>query len=315
MANRFTVVLVLVCVLFGTNVKCSEKKGVGMAPAQFMCDDFKALSNMKWWYDWAANGDKLRKRNNCTDFAQYLPLHVPMTWGNGSTFPNYIIQEVAEYLLGFNEPNHQAQSNLTAQQAFELWPEVITLATGKKLVSPAAAPCGKNCNGDAFEWFDEFFRLCNGNCKLDYLATHVYYCDADRVMNYLLELYNKYNLTIWVTEFACPGETDPAIVLAFMEAILPRLEAADYVFRYAWYISRLINTNMYVKPAVSLLEADSSTLTTLGKFYNNFGEPTTTTSTTTSTTTTTPTTNTPSSNSDRCMRNTCCRNKSSKRRR
>jgi hypothetical protein len=156
-----------------------------------------------------------------------------MSWGNGSTFPNYIVLPQAKYFLGFNEPNHQAQSNLTSRQAAELWPQVEAVATtDRKLVSPAAAPCGKNCQGDnVTAWFSDFFKFCDG-CRVDYLATHVYYCDPDRVMNYLSGLFEDFKLQIWVTEFACPAETDPAIVLEFMKAILPRLEEAPYIFRY-----------------------------------------------------------------------------------
>lgn len=38
-------------------------------------------------------------------------------------------------------------------------------------------------------------------------------------------------------------------------------------FRYAWYISRLLHDDMYVKSAVSLLKRDVSELTELGQYY------------------------------------------------
>ena len=191
------------------------------------------LSTLIFRYDWGANGDKQRRLNNCTDYDAYLDMHVPMSWGNGSTFPNYIILPQAKYFLGFNEPNHRAQSNLTARQAAKLWPQVETVATSARLlVSPAAAPCGKNCQGDnVTAWFTEFFELCVG-CRVDYLATHVYYCDTAKVMKYLSGLYEKFNLEIWVTEFACPNETDTTVVLDFMKAILPIFESTPYIFRY-----------------------------------------------------------------------------------
>ena len=63
-----------------------------------------------------------------------------------------------------------------------------------------------------------------------------------------------------------------------MEDILPKLEAADYVWKYSWYVARYADdegigktnsTDFYLDKANSLLEVDAETpiLTKLGKFY------------------------------------------------
>ena len=52
------------------------------------------------------------------------------------------------------------------------------------------------------------------------------------------DLYNAYNRKIWLTEVACSGTRDPAAIRRYMEELVPRLEAADYVDRYAWFASR-----------------------------------------------------------------------------
>ena len=135
-------------------------------------------------------------------------------------------------ILGFNEPNMYNQANLTARQAAEHWPEIERKSHGAPLVSPSAIQCGgpEWCYGNQFEWFDEFFRLCNG-CRVDYLATHKYTCDANYLMSYLQSLYGRYHKKIWLTEFACPDTTDPNVQLKYMKEILPRLEAAPFVYR------------------------------------------------------------------------------------
>merc|ERR1711892_120541 len=43
---------------------------------------------------------------------------------------------------------------------------------------------------------------------------------------------------IWLTEFAKCCTRNEAEVKTFMKAIIPRLEAAEYVYRYSWFITR-----------------------------------------------------------------------------
>ena len=69
----------------------------------------------------------------------------------------------------------------------------------------------------------------------------------------LEQLSKRYdNKPVWVTEFACPawiGGTfgknglaaqycDASRHEATMRQLLPQLDAADYVFRYSWYLNR-----------------------------------------------------------------------------
>ena len=80
-------------------------------------------------------------------------------------------------------------------------------------MSPSAA------GGKSEEWFEAFFDACASlGCRIDYLATHDYNGDADRVMNRLEDLYNRsvinlelvvqlllvqrFGKKIWLTEFA-----------------------------------------------------------------------------------------------------------------
>ena len=64
-----------------------------------------------------------------------------------------------------------------------------------------------------------------------------------------------------------------------MKNVLPMLEAADSVWKYSWFVSRFNadiyeadNLEWYLDKVNSLLEMDTeiSTLTPLGKYYNEF---------------------------------------------
>ena len=177
------------------------------------------------------NTSYIETNHNCTLPDQYKRSHIPMIWGHKALL-NMNVSVEAPYILGFNEPNHFEQSNLTAQQAALYWRELEAKSHGRPLVSPAASRCTKavGCHGDYIEWFDQFFLHCQG-CRVDYLATHLYTCHPGTVMNDLEQLYQRYGLKIWLTEFACSYSTSTTEELKYMKEILPRLETADFVLR------------------------------------------------------------------------------------
>jgi hypothetical protein len=163
-----------------------------------------------------------------------------MIWGV-YPFNNYTCHHDMQTpaVMGMNEPNHPNQADRTPAEVVAIWPEMEANSNGLPLISPSAARCGSYCAQTELEWWDEFFLLCNGSCNVTYLAVHSYWCNADKVMNYLEMLYNRYNRPIWLTEFACrPNENNrnEGRIKRFMEAILPRLEAADYVIKYCIFL-------------------------------------------------------------------------------
>lgn len=242
----------------------SQKKGLALPPESYRCGDFDVLRGVAWWYDWSENPGY---HNGCG--SQLLANRVPMVWGwrygHQFNFPND-----AQYVLGFNEPNFHAQSNMSPQEAAQHWRELQKHTGNRVLVSPSAAPCGDHnmCNADAAEWFAQFFQACP-DCKVDYLATHGYWCDANIMMHYLEGLWNRFHKQIWVTEFSCPQKHSVAEQINYMRAVLPRLESASYVYRYAWFATRF-HGDGWVPREASLLDQHSSTLTELGRYYMNF---------------------------------------------
>ncbi|CAH1774794.1 unnamed protein product [Owenia fusiformis] len=251
----------LVCLgLTSGESRPSIKKGAALTPSVNFCSDYSPWGeDVTWWYDWG-HWPMYERRNNCTANPEWTPPdhieYVPMQWKWWSrTNVTDRFPSTGSYILGFNEPNHRGQADMTPAEAALVWPEMEAEArrTGKQLVSPAAVPCGSelNCHGDAFEWFNEFFDLCQG-CQVDYLATHFYTCNPDSMMDFLEALWLAYEKPIWLTEFACPGGDSTVRQLNYMAELLPRLEAASFVFRYSWHtfncfsIKRTILTKMYM---------------------------------------------------------------------
>ncbi|MFT3765930.1 MAG: glycoside hydrolase family protein [Minicystis sp.] len=231
--------------------------------------DLTALSKgIGWWYNWAAKPD------SDAVAAAHAGLgveFVPMAWGESSL--SALTAEVpadARYLLGFNEPNFGAQSNLTPAQAAALWPQIEAFAKQHDLaiVSPAVNFCGGTCNvEDPFDWLDQFFAACPG-CKVDYIAMHWYACTDSALTWYLQQYESKYPQPLWLTEFACldASDTSEPAQETYMKAALAILEADPRVVRYAWFTGRSDGN-----PTVDLLGEDGQ-LTPLGQTYVNYPE-------------------------------------------
>jgi hypothetical protein len=207
-----------------------------------------------WWYNWSAQGSG---GNTGIEF-------VPMFWGSGSLSAS--IPGAARYVLGFNEPNFKAQSNLTATQAASYWPTIEAKAGGRPIVSPGMNYCGPaaSCNGtDPYQYLKDFFAACT-DCAVDYVAVHWYNCDLPSLRDYLepgnnLAGFEQFGRPIWLTEFSCDGSASVAQQETYMRAAIPYLEANPKVFRYAWFSADPI-------PSAKLVNADG-TPTPLGKVY------------------------------------------------
>ncbi len=210
----------------GSSALCKRGIASNTAPGAAF---FPAVS---WRYDWALT-------STGTDVGIQF---VPMVWGSGSL--GKAIPAGSKFLLGFNEPNFQAQSNLTPQQAAADWPmvEAAASATGAAIVSPAMNFCGPaaQCNGtDPYQYLKDFFAACP-DCKVDYVAVHWYNCDLPSLQDYLepggsLEGFEQFGKPIWLTEFSCGGSSTVAEQEAYMKAAVPYLEGNPHVFRYSWF--------------------------------------------------------------------------------
>ena len=227
--------------------RLSNKRGMGYGTGgeqqELSIQDFEIIGErMMWFYNWGTSSPESVRgiyQSQSIDFT-------PMLWGRNSSEDNmrqYLDNNPGvKYLLGFNEPTHLNQANLTPQEAAEAWPilEAIADDYNLQLVSPAV---GNSSLYDAWEYLDAFFQACT-DCRVDFIAVHKYGKDVERFKEFIRESY-QYGKPIWVTEWAGNGggggtswpETSD-IHMNYMAETTRWLESEDNVFRYAWFVGR-----------------------------------------------------------------------------
>jgi PKD repeat protein len=225
----------------------------------------KVAEGISWWYNWSSTPDDAIKNYYSSLGVEF----VPMMWNDNYTVANAIAQipAGAKYLLAFNEPNFNVESNMTPAQAAAAWPKIEQIAAARNLqiVSAAAAYCGGSvCIAgytDPVKWHDDFFAACPA-CKVDYIAFHNYESTVGG-LTALVGNMKKYNRPIWVTEFAYWDNDTEANKITYLQNAVSAFENDPDIFRYSWFTGRSTPN-----PSVSLLGADGL-LKPLGTAYIN----------------------------------------------
>jgi len=212
------------------------KKGAALWKQKGVTKSLKD-SGVSWFYDWAPtpNGVKAPKG---VDF-------VPMIWGAASVTKANLAaaKKNGDTLLAFNEPDLGAQSNMTAKQALDLWPQLQK--TKMRLGAPAVA-WGADQDG---EWLDKFMKGARKRgYRVDFIPLHWYGGDfttanaVKQLKAYVQGVHAKYpKKPIWITEYSLinfgagakfPSATNQA---AFVKKSTAMLEKLSYVEHYAWF--------------------------------------------------------------------------------
>lgn len=210
--------------------------------------------NATWRYDWSAGG-------STTSYVEYVPIKQNLGWPGWSDITN---KQYVSHALGYNEPDHVEQSNVTVAQALAEWPNM--LKTGLRVGSPAVT---NNA------WLYEFMDSCKArNYRVDYVAYHAYWGgkSPSSWYNDLKYIHTRTGRPIWITEWNNGAnwttETWPtadkslsaanaAKQLADIKAILNVLDTASFIERYSIY--------NWVQDCRAMVLAD--TLTPAGKYY------------------------------------------------
>ena len=100
-----------------------------------------------------------------------------------------------KHLLGFNEPDHPGQANMSVEEAIRLWP--LLQFTGLRLGSP-------NTTSPTSPWLDEFMaRAARAKLRIDFMTMHSYASpNAASFLAKVRYLHEKFGRPVWVTEFA-----------------------------------------------------------------------------------------------------------------
>ena len=236
---------------------------------------------VRWWYNWG----KEAKDAVQAVYADYGYDFVPMAWGG--RFDDTVIRRFVEdnsnvrYLLGFNEPGHKNQANLTPTQAAAQWPRLQSIADDYNLVlvSPGVnyAPGdvdipGTENDGNPLEYLRAFFNECN-DCRVDHIAIHGYMRNPSNFKEYVRK-FEEFNKPIWITEWASMGDwavqsdrNHPGLEwqMDYLAETTRWLEQTESVYRYAWFVGR--NRYGLNEPPYNSILAEDGVLSPLGGIY------------------------------------------------
>ena len=222
--------------------------------------------NAKWFYTWGS--DIPVGVPEGVDFA-------PMIWGWYGDKTQPALDQIKKQgkegklksLMGFNEPDQHDQSNLTVEKALDAWPKLMEV--GLPLASPG-------CVHPDRQWMIDFMKgVEQRKLRVDYVCVHSYGGpSAGDLLKRLEKVHKMFQRPIWITEFAvgdweaktaAQNRHKPEQVAKFMREVLPMLDAAKFVERYAWFSADQDNSALGTS---ALFDADGK-LTELGEIYHS----------------------------------------------
>jgi len=157
----------------------------GLQYVNEQCD----YTNSTWFYNWGTSTGWTT--NPTAADSAYNQEFVPEKWGSGEATHKLLGLVNTSHLLGYNEPDHSEQSNVSVEKAIEEWPQL--LKTGLRLGSPATTN---------FSWLYEFMSQCNKkNYRVDYVVIHAYWggMSPDEWYARLKEVHERTGRPIWMS--------------------------------------------------------------------------------------------------------------------
>lgn len=246
----------------------------GFVADSHSCDDPLLLNTSGWYYGYNLHNPyrKPGLPGNCSKANATGHLDerfAPMEWCFTSQpdVPSYVNRT---FFMGYNEPNNLHNCNKEPQDVAAHWGDIMKQFPDSMLVSPATS-------GDGIPWFDAFFGNCTAmygkaGCRLSYLAAHCYSCSPKETLTYLETLYKRYGLKVWLTEFSCGDGAQARSMddhLYYMKQVVPLLDAAPFVYRYAWMSAHDGSGRRGLVTTESVGGVNRSALTPVGKLYNS----------------------------------------------
>jgi len=188
--------------------------------------------NVGWYYNWNIS-------KTSTPDVEYVPIKQNRYWPGLDRDWKAI---GATELLGFNEPDHKDQANMSVDDAIAAWPEL--LGTGLRVGAPAVSDGGLG-------WLYEFMDKADAaHLRVDFVPVHYYRAywnpgkaegATEQFYNFLKEVHDRVRRPLWVTEFnnganwtSAPKpsyEQEKATIAKMIEM----LDKTPFVERYAIY--------------------------------------------------------------------------------
>jgi hypothetical protein len=219
----------------------SPKKGVGWSRWDGRNVSVLNSLNVSWYYSWGT-----------TEASGATSIFIPMAYSE-RTIPR--LPAFSPIVLGFNEPDHPKQSNMTVFEAAQFWPTLRSKAG--KLGSPAMAgnPVSKG------SWLESFMSQMEN--YTEFVAVHWYKgVNASRFKSDVQSVCNKFRKPVWVTEFApqtygnalvYPNRYSLNEVISFMTKVTKWMNNNSCVSAYAWHDPRHGTSALYSNTSLNSL--------------------------------------------------------------
>ncbi|HRZ98875.1 MAG TPA: glycosyl hydrolase, partial [Paludibacter sp.] len=207
--------------------------------------------NGTWLYTWSAD-------NTTRPNIEYVPEKWQPFWPSWDQINS---KENITHVMGYNEPDHTEQSNVSVATAVAQWPEFMK--SGLRIGSPACTTFST--------WLYPFMDSIKAhNYRCDYVVVHAYWggYSASQWYNALKAIHDKTGRPIWIKEWnngaswtteSWPSDYGASLTKQFNElkAILNVMDTAHFVERYSiynWvgYKRMLIADDGWVTPAGEL---------------------------------------------------------------
>lgn len=206
---------------------------------------------------------------------------LPMFWGY---YPNVFAERIQEALaqkptmiLGFNEPDKEDQSNLSVKDALEAWP-ILEDAIAEQGMTAEIRLVSPSCADPLGPWMTTFMEEVNKKkLQVDVIGVHHYGgTNVEGFQQRMTTIYKSYGgrpllitelgVADWEAKSVNDNRFSPSEVLAFMEMILPWMEAQDWIVGFSWFSFGMDNPH---GTSSALFDLDDQ-LTPLGRFYVSF---------------------------------------------
>ncbi|KAF2031080.1 hypothetical protein EK21DRAFT_64165 [Setomelanomma holmii] len=152
-----------------------------------------------------------------------------------------MVTKGSKAVMGFNEPDHAEQANLTPDAACTAWKSymnpIASSHPGVTIIGPSvtngAAPMG-------LDWLTRFTTACPDAIVH---ATNIHFYDIydsatiDRFKAQVEKAASNYGLPVWITEFGLnPGSATEEQAASFVKDAMAYLDSSDKVQGYSWFM-------------------------------------------------------------------------------
>jgi hypothetical protein len=203
-----------------------------------LCSSFSG-GNFGFAYNWAQT-----ESNDLPDGIQFIPMMHKTSDSTAEAFLANVDAAVAKgttAVMGFNEPDHTEQANMSPEDACTAWASYLEPITSSHpnvaILSPSVT------NGPApmgLDWLSRFQKNCPG---ATWHAANIHFYDQyddqtfDRFKAHVELAISTFNKPLWITEFGLnPGTATPDQAASFLKQAISYLDGNASVQGYAWFM-------------------------------------------------------------------------------